>query len=224
MTAVAPLARRTVAQAAADEIRQRILDGRYMDGHQLRQDRLAEELGISRIPIREAFVLLEGEGLVRIVPHRGAVVASLSAEEIDELFQLRALLEPRLLRQSVPLLGERDFAELAVILDEYDLALRLGRTARWGELNSRLHSCLYKHASQPRTASIVNTLLQGTDRYTRMQLALTDGVNRAHREHTELVDLCRSGRVEQACALLGDHILNAGTALQAFIAEHSAGK
>ena len=107
----------TMSAAAADKLRRRILDGTLPAGFQLRQDLLAEELGISRIPIREALVQLEAEGLVRIIPHRGAVVSELSLSEIEELFELRALIEPHLLRRSAALLkflserrGRRDQA------------------------------------------------------------------------------------------------------------------
>ena len=101
------LGHRTIAAAAADELRRRILDGSYPGGRPLRQDALAEEFRISRIPVREALLQLEAEGLVRILPHRGAIVSELSIEEIEDIFELRALLEPRLLRRPVPGSGAR---------------------------------------------------------------------------------------------------------------------
>lgn len=78
------LKHKTMASAAAEEIRNRILSGVYSPGLQLRQDGLAADLGMSRIPIREALVQLESEGLLKILPHRGAVVAQLTADEIEE--------------------------------------------------------------------------------------------------------------------------------------------
>src|SRR5688572_3432450 len=86
----------TVADAATRELRQRIMSGELADGTPLRQDALAAELGVSRIPIREALSRLESEGLVASYPHRGYVVTALSSEEISELFDLRSLLEPEL--------------------------------------------------------------------------------------------------------------------------------
>ena len=104
--------RTTVASAAADELRRRILAGDLGEGAQLRQDMLAEEFGVSRIPIREALMQLDSEGFVRIEPHRGAVVSGLSAEGIRELVQLRAMLEPYLLSESAPKLSESDYDEM----------------------------------------------------------------------------------------------------------------
>jgi DNA-binding GntR family transcriptional regulator len=218
----AKLGHRTLASAAAEEMRRRILAGEYPGGHQLRQDALSRDLGISRIPLREALVQLESEGLVKIVPHRGAVVAELSVGEIEELFGLRALLEPRLLRASAPNLTAVDFAALEAILSEYSAELRSHRVARWGELNTALHALLYSRAEQPRTAAIVVSLLRNTERHTRMQLAFTDGLARAEAEHAEIVALCRRGEIEAAAALLAAHVRNAGETLVAYIRARSA--
>lgn len=212
-----PLGHRTMAVAAADELRRRILEGEFPGGYQLRQDALANDLGVSRIPIREALVQLESEGLVKIVAHRGAVVSELSVDEIEELFALRALLEPRLLRLSVPHLTPEDFAALDRILAEYGAEMDSRDASRWGELNSALHMRLYERANQPRTSGIVASLLQGTDRYTRMQLSFTDGRPRAQEDHAKLVALCRAGRIDEAADVLAAHIEDAGAALIGYI-------
>src|SRR5215217_1329322 len=95
---VVPIQRQTIASMTVEALRERILRGDYPDGEPLRQDALAEELGVSRIPVREALRQLEAEGLVTFNPHRGAVVSSLSLEEIAELFELRAEIECDLVR------------------------------------------------------------------------------------------------------------------------------
>ncbi len=212
------LRHKTMAAATADELRRRILDGEFPAGMQLRQDALAAEFQMSRIPIREALVQLEAEGLVTIQPHRGAVVSSLSPAEIAELFDLRVLIEPYLLRLSAPRLMPQDYAELHAILDEYSAELRAQHVARWGELNTRFHMLLYRHAERPRSLSIAENLLQACDLHTRLQLAYTDGQQRAEAEHAELVRLCAAGRIDEACTLLQAHIANVGEALGAFLA------
>src|SRR5918997_1165848 len=103
------LQHRTISAAVAEELRRRIVDGEFSAGFQLRQDALASEFGVSRIPVREALMQLEAEGLVKIHPHRGAIVSELSTEEVHELFELRALLEPRLLKASAKHLTEADY-------------------------------------------------------------------------------------------------------------------
>lgn len=211
------LQHRTIAAAVVDALRRRILDGEFAAGVQLRQDSLAREFGVSRIPVREALLQLDAEGLVKILPHRGAVVTALSVAEIKELFDLRALLEPKLLLLSAPHLTAADYAELDRLLRDYAEALRARYVDRWGELNTALHACLYKHAGRPRTAAIVATLLQNCDRYTRLQLTYTKGLRRAQSEHAELVRLCRRGEAKRAAALLRRHIENVGDSLAAFV-------
>ncbi|MBO9536388.1 GntR family transcriptional regulator [Herbaspirillum sp.] len=215
----------TRAEAAANELRRRILTGEYVDGYQLRQDALATDLGISRIPLREALVQLESEGLVKILPHKGAVVSELSAEDITELFELRALLEPVLLRKSIPKLTVQDFAKLEAILQEYSDVLHASQPGRWGELNTELHHLLLSRADQPRTSAFVASLLQQTDRYTRMQLSLSEAARDvAESEHAELVALCRKGDARAAASLLKRHIEHAGEELNAFLRERRQGR
>lgn len=208
----------TVAEQAADALRRKIMSGELPEGVSLRQDALAAEFGISRIPVREALVQLEGEGLVKIVPHKGAVVSELSIDEISELFMLRGLLEPLLLKQSAPRLTAADFIQLDAILAEYKQELQAQHSTRWGELNTRLHEVLLSRAEQPRTAAIVATLLQQTDRYTRLQLSLSvDSCRQAEHEHEELVRLCKAGEVRAAAALLKRHIEHACKELERFV-------
>jgi len=214
----AGLAVTTVADQAADALRRKIMSGELAEGFSLRQDALAAEFGISRIPVREALVQLEGEGLVKIVAHKGAVVSALSLDEISELFMLRSVLEPLLLKKSAPKLTLEDYAQLDAILAEYKVELRAQNTTRWGELNMRLHDVLLSRANQPRTAAIVAALLQQTDRYTRMQLSLSAAsIRQAQHEHEELVDLCRNGDVRGAATLLKRHIEHASRDLERFI-------
>src|SRR5690348_10896665 len=86
--------RQSLTSAVAETLRERIVRGEIKEGEQLRQDAIATELAVSRIPVREALRQLEAEGLITIVPHRGAVVSLLSTEEIEEIFEMRAVLEP----------------------------------------------------------------------------------------------------------------------------------
>jgi DNA-binding GntR family transcriptional regulator len=207
-----------MSAAAAEQLRRRILSGSYAAGYALRQDALAEEFGVSRIPVREALMQLEAEGLVKIVPHRGAIVSGLSADEIIELFELRALLEPQLLKRSAPKLDASDYIELDAILGEYRAELRAQHVSRWGELNTTFHMLLYRHAGRPRSLALVSNLLRECDRHTRVQLAATNGMRRAEEEHAELVRLCRKRELRRASALLKAHIENVSRSLRSFMA------
>lgn len=212
-----PLLHRTIAASAAEEIRKLIFDGELKDGQPIRQDFLAARLGISRTPIREALVQLETEGLVRSVPHKGAVVTGLSLEEIRETFELRELLEPALLKASAPRLTGEDFMKLKAILKEYSAELRTRNVARWGELNTILHTTLYARAERPQTESIVARLLHASDRYTRLQLLMMKGLKRAEAEHAEIVEHCEKGRIARAAMELKQHIAHVKSELVRFV-------
>jgi DNA-binding GntR family transcriptional regulator len=214
-----PLRRQTLTGMTTDAIRERILRGRYPEGQPLRQDAIGIELGVSRIPVREALRQLEAEGLVTFSPHRGAVVSTLSLKEIRELFELRADIEGDLIRRAVPRMAKEDHVRASEILDAYELALRGGEVLAWGALNWQFHSTLYAPADRGLTMSIVNKLHQHSDRYLRMQLALTHGETRAGREHRAIAGAARKGDALKASRLLRDHILGAGRALVMFLEE-----
>ena len=197
---------RTVSSAIAARLRQSVLDGSYGGGAQLRQDALAAAFGVSRIPVREALLQLEAEGLVQIVPHKGAVVTGLSQAEVDDVFELRILLEERLLRRSVPRLTTQDFTEIDGVQHAFEDAIRQRDTGRWGALNAELHMALYRRADLPRTLGLVANLLTAGERYTRIQLATPAAWERARAEHAELIACARKGETERACALLVAHI------------------
>jgi DNA-binding GntR family transcriptional regulator len=200
------LGHRTLSSAIVEELRRAILDGTYAAGDQLRQDALAASFQVSRIPVREALIQLEAEGLVLIEPHKGAIVSAFSLEEIDDVFDLRVLLEPRMLSQSAPLLTADDFAEIATLDEAFADAIAAQDVAHWGQLNARYHLALYRHARQPRTLAIVTALLQTSDRFTRLQMNRAPALDRAEKEHRQLLRLCREGKVAEACNHLVAHI------------------
>jgi len=217
-----PIRRQTLTSMTIHAIRERILRGRYPEGEPLRQDAIAVELGVSRIPVREALRQLEAEGLVTFNPHRGAVVSVLSLKQIRELFELRAEIEGDLIRRAVPLMKPEDHAKASEILDAYDLALRSGQVAAWGGLNWQFHSTLYAPAERELTMTIVSNLHDHSDRYLRMQLALTHGETRARHEHRAIAVAARKGDSAGASRLMRNHILGAGRTLVAFLERERA--
>ncbi|MFP5076915.1 GntR family transcriptional regulator [Rhizobium sp. YIM 134829] len=200
------LKHRTLSGALLDDLRQAILSGVYSPGTQLRQDMLAATYNVSRIPIREVLFQLEAEGLVRIVPQKGAVVAPLSLSEIHDVFDLRAILEPRLLAASAPHLAAEDFDRLDALQAQFVAATSAGDKTQYGTLNAALHQAFYRHADLPRTTQTVASLLQISDRYTRLQLSTPEAMARAVSEHAALIALCREGRFDAAAAALKDHV------------------
>jgi DNA-binding GntR family transcriptional regulator len=219
-----PIERRTVAAEAAEILRQRILTGEIRGGQPIRQEQIAQELGVSRIPLREALKQLEAEGFVTIAPHKGAVVSTLSAEEAEELFALRLQLEHWLLREAIPRMQEADFAHLDAIIDESRAPNKDagGDLARWGELNWQFHEALYRPAGRPLSLKVLKRIHDNLDRYLRLQIAITRDWDRAYRDHQDFVALSREGNVDAALRLLEHHILGTAKTLSTTLANRSA--
>ncbi len=214
------LKRRTVVDMTAEALRERILRGDYPEGAPLRQDALATELGVSRIPVREALRQLQVEGLVTFSPHVGAIVSSLSLNEIAELFELRALLEPELLKRAMPNLTPEILDRADAVLDAYEAAFEQGDVAAWGALNWEFHSTLLAAADRPLTLNVLSMLHNQSDRYTRMQLKLTHWEDRARHEHLAILEAARAGNPKLAVQRLRTHVQDAGHALIQFLREH----
>lgn len=208
---------KTRTQVVVEAIRAQILSGEIKAGEPLRQAALAEQLQVSRIPIREALLQLEAEGLVKFEPHKGATATEISPDLIDELFELRALLETDLLARSIPLLTEQDLLRAEQQLAQLDTALQSDNHALiWPELNSAFHLSLYK-AVRPQSYDIVSNLNKNTDRYIRMHLQMAGRILKSNNEHQQLLALCRARDIAGACTLLGRHILCAKTEIKQFL-------
>lgn len=207
--------RQSLTSAVADKLREEIIRGTIPEGAQLRQDAIAVQYQVSRIPVREALRQLDAEGLITIVPNRGAVVPALSPTDIEELFTIRALLEPEILKHSIPRLSENDLEEAAVVLRRYETELEHeDHLFSWGRLNWQFHSLLYSRAERPHFMNIIRNVNNSGERYTRLQLYLTHGIQRANQEHHEILELCRKRDIPAACKLLRLHIEHAGQSLK----------
>lgn len=210
--------RQSLASAVADKLREKIIRGELHEGEQLRQDAIAAEFQVSRIPVREALRHLEAEGLITIVANRGAVVSALSPEEIAEMFEIRAVLECHVLRQAIPNLTDADFEKAEQVLKGYEKVVEEDSDINsWGQWNWQFHSTLYAPANRPVLMNLLRTLNNNCDRYTRLHLLFTRDLHRAGRAHRILLDACKSRDANAACAALWSHIVDAGQYLKDFI-------
>ena len=214
---------KTRTQLVVETLREKILSGEIQAGQPLRQAALATELNVSRIPVREALLQREGEGLVVFEPHKGATATELNADQVDELFELRAMLEADLLANSLPNLSDETLEEATQLLKRLDKALGKENAANtWSELNSNYHNCLYSGADRPQTQLLVDTLNKNADRYIRMHLLWAGGISKAESEHNEILALCKARNVEKAVALLKQHILGSRDEIKAFLNERES--
>jgi DNA-binding GntR family transcriptional regulator len=155
-----PLTRNT-SSAATEVIRQAIIDGRLPPGRRLKEEELARELGISRTPVREALVVLHAEGLVDAAPNRGAAVRSHSVEDLDDLYQLRALLEGYSTRRAATRLSEDVIRGLRESCERFDDLLE--NAADMSELvkeNLVFHQTILDSAGSVRLAAMVRQVIE----------------------------------------------------------------
>ena len=194
-------------------LREAIVSGALAGGEQLRQGEVAAEFGVSIIPVREAMRQLLAEGFVVLQRNRGAVVAEISVEEIVELFDLRRMLETRLLELAVPRLSN---ADLGLAASHQGMLDAEQDTNKWGHWNWLFHETLYRPAGRPRTLAIVANVNQHVDRLLRVQMSLVDGKRKSRREHGAILAACERRQVEKAVSLLEQHISGVRAIILAF--------
>jgi GntR family transcriptional regulator, rspAB operon transcriptional repressor len=201
---------RSPAHIAA-ALRERILGAELAAGAELRQDELAADLGVSRTPLREALRLLEGEGLVESSPHRPVVVAPLSADDLEQVYAMRIVLEATAVRMTAPRMEAADLAVLHGLLAEMAFHAERRDTPAWEAPHERFHNLLVSGAGSS-YGERVGSLSLASRRYRRAYLGTRAvGWERGAAEHAAIAEACASGDGAEAAALLGAHL--AGTAL-----------
>ena len=172
-------------------------------GARLRQEEIAARLSVSTTPVREAFRILEAEGLVRLDPGRGVLVFRPSMEEVSETYEIREVLEMLAVQHAVETLGETEIAELEGILDELD---RTTDRDTWIRLNNRYHDQMYSFASRPKLRSIIVSLRDSMSGYMHSAIHRAIESGRASREHRAILEACRQGDVQRAQEAVKAHL------------------
>lgn len=198
--------KQSLPEVIANDLRERILSGEMAEGETIRQEALAEEYDVSRMPIREALKRLNAEGLVQWTNNRGGSVTKHSLSQIGEIFDLRSLIEVDLFRRAIPVMTEADFSRCTKILEQMEASYLEDDVGKWGTLNHAYHSALYGAAGRELTKELLDRINLQSDRYVRMNLSVMKQREPAKEEHRRLLDLAKVGQVEEACALLAQHI------------------
>lgn len=208
----------TTTDKIANSLRTDILRGTLQSSQPLRQDEIASQFGVSKIPVREALVQLKAEGLVTFIPNRGAFVSSLSGAEAEEIYLMRIALERIALERAIPNLTISRLEQAEEILTAIDDE---ENTARWAELNWDFHETLYAPASLPRLLETVKNLHVNIARYLVLYLEGMLYQHASQQEHRMLLEACRHGNVQEAAQILEDHLLEASNQLAAFLATNT---
>jgi DNA-binding GntR family transcriptional regulator len=207
----------TAPEFVLKELRRLIVVGDLVPGQPLRQDTLAERLGVSRVPVREALNTLESEGRVVHEPHRGYRVARLSLADLLEVYRIRQLLETEAVRTAMA-------NPRSEVLNEFREAARAVERASDGgdllamtEANRRFHFVLVAAAGLPRLERIVGALWDSTEAYRLLYYETPSNRQRVEQEHAQMVEAFAAGETERLIGLLDDHRRHATNALKALL-------
>jgi DNA-binding GntR family transcriptional regulator len=189
-----------------DRLRRAILRGEIAPGEELSQVRLAQTLGVSRTPLREAFRLLQHEGLVEARSNRSYRVTTFSATDLEELYLTQLPLQALAVRLTIPRLTSADIAAMEGDLAQMSHYASIHDVDGWEGPHTDFHRRLVQHAGR-RVVDLLDQLSDHAGRYRRVYLAGTSyGFDAAAAEHREILDAARAGDADGAAARLVRHL------------------
>ncbi|MFZ0088071.1 MAG: GntR family transcriptional regulator [Solirubrobacteraceae bacterium] len=195
---------RQSAEYVHRRVREAILEAELPPGEIMSQVALAEELGVSRTPLREALRMLQGEGLVEARPNRRVRVASVSASDLEELYAVRIVLEAQALRLAVPRMSQEHIARLEGSIAEMAHFAQQRDMRRWLIPHAEYHRQLTRLAGE-RFESLLSQLFDHAERYRRLHLG-HGPTAWATADHREILDAVKLGEAQVAGALLAQHL------------------
>lgn len=201
-------------EAARAKLRAMIFAGEFRAGQPLRQEEIARQLGVSRLPVREALNRLATEGLVELKPRRGFFVTSLNASEIEDIFDMRAMLEERAGHLATSRRTAADVQALDALIDSLDTAVAMPAAFEdWADLNLRFHTRLYQSCGRKHLCRQIDLLRDTVAPLIRL-LAQQDGeLQRSQSEHRQMAVLFRTGDAEGVGRLCREHCAYTGRGL-----------
>lgn len=209
----APDSKRTMAESIADRLRERIIDGQLAPGTMLRLGPIAAQLDVSIMPIREAFRLLESENLLVITPRRGAFVAPLSPEDIEETYAVRVALESLAARHAMERLTSSDLAAIRELYEAMVKAKDDDDLQAFIAADRAFHMRLYVVSGRDRLIAKITELGDRSRRYWPWAYRSWQPLEVALRAHTPLLEAIEDGRPGQVEQLVRDHMEAAGARL-----------
>lgn len=196
---------RTLSNQVFDKIRDRIVSGELGPDLPIRQDAVAAEFGISKIPVREALGRLVSDGLVAALPYRGFVVRTLTRDEAEDVFDLRLKLEPDAAARAASRASPSAQAAADTAFAALDTALR-GHAPDVGRRNREFHLALVRPSGRDVTVQTIERMLTLAERYVSVHLGPRGRSTRARREHKDLLDAWRAGRGAAVRKMTAQHI------------------
>ena len=204
-------------ESVLTQLRDMISAGQLVPGQQIVQESLSVILGVSRVPIREALRVLEGEGQVVHFPKRGYFVANLTVEDLEEVYRIRAILEEEALRVALPLLTDEDVEYIANILLEVEAAAKTRTISGLTETNRRFHFAIFEASNLPRLVRLIRTLWDATDAYRGVYFASPSNLQEMENEHRDMIAALKARDADRMVELQAIHRQNSVSAVSQVI-------
>lgn len=195
---------KTAQEAVLDEIRNAISTGRLKPGTPVRQDALANELGVSRVPVREALRILEGEGQVLYQPYKGYAVAELDLHEVAELYMIRRLLESKAIKAGVPLLTDTQLTTLETLVEDMEV-LNDADIDLLARLNHEFHFLIFESCGLTRLIHHIRLLWDASNAYRSVYFLDEHHHQQVHDEHRMLLEAARRRDAAGVVAIQDTH-------------------
>lgn len=205
-------------------LRQAILKGELKPGERLMEIALAEKLGVSRTPIREAMRKLELEGLVVMIPRRGAQVANITEKDLNDVLEVRIALENVAIEKACTRMSKEDMGRLWLAAKEFERTMAEGNLVRLAEADVAFHEIIYRASDNKRLNQVLNNLREQIYRYRVEYLKEEETRNVLVKEHEELTKAIRERDVKKAQEISFRHIENQRRAIIQSIEAEEAGK
>ena len=205
-------------------LRKAIITGELPPGERLMETQLGEKLGVSRTPIREAIRKLELEGLVVMVPRKGAQVAQFTQKDIKDVLEVRAALEALAVRLACKRMDERSFLRLQLVITEYAYAAKENDIETMIQKDVEFHEIIFCATNNDKLVQMFGNLGEQVHRFRIAYLKNTTESMSVQREHTEILEALRSGNSEAAAELATVHIQKQSDSIIKFIDNQKAEK
>lgn len=189
-------------------LRKAILKGELKPGERLMEIALAEKLGVSRTPVREAMRKLENEGLVVMAPRRGAQVANITEKDLNDVLEVRIALENLSIEKACDRMNEEELAELKAAAENFDRTMEEGNLVKLAEADVAFHEVIYRASDNKRLMQVLNNLREHIYRYRVEYLKDEDTRNQLVSEHEKLYEAIKNRDVRLAQEISYNHIEN----------------
>ena len=188
-----------------DQVEKKIISGEYKVGEQITEMRISKELGVSRTPVREALAMLERDGLIEIIPNKGARVCGVSENDLIDIYKIRQRLEGLCASLASQRINEEGIHNLEEIIELSEFYMMKNNHEKLKELDTDFHQCIYKHSGSRMISKILSDLHRSIGYYRKLSLQNPQRLDNSVKEHKEILEAIKNKDALKADELAAHH-------------------